>query len=329
MTTTRAVQCNGFGDASVLEIAEVPVREPCFGEVAVEVVACGLNRADVLQRQGRYPAPAGFPSNILGLEYMGRIAALGEGVTAWREGDRVMGIVGGGAMVRRLIVHERELMPVPETLTDDAAAAVPEVFVTTFDALLLQAELGPGETLLVHSAGSGIGTAASQLAAVVGATGIGTSRTPGKLEKARPFGLSHGVVPNNGLFADEVMHLTNGRGVDVILDTVGAPYFSENIKALAPKGRMVLVGTLGGAKAEAPLGLWMAKRARIFGTVLRSRPLEEKISLACEFSRRIIPMFTDRRLRAVVDEVMPMERIADAHRKLESDASFGKIVLRW
>jgi NADPH2:quinone reductase len=329
MTTTTAVRCRAFGDASVLELAQVPTRSVGPGELAVDVVACGLNRADLLQREGRYPAPAGYPPDILGLEYCGRVAAVGEGVTDWRAGDRVMGIVGGGAMVRRLNVHAREALRVPDRLSDVEAAAVPEVFLTTFDALMLQAQLGVGETVLIHAAASGIGTAASQLVRVAGGLSIGTSRSAEKLSRAKAFGLDDGLVVAGPNFADEVLQLTGGRGADVVLDTVGGPYFTENVKALAPRGRMVLVGTLGGGRAEVPLGLWMSKRATVHGTVLRSRPLEEKASLARQFARQLLPLFASGRLLPVVDQVLPMSEIAEAHRRLEADANVGKVVLRW
>lgn len=318
----RAVRIQGAGGPEVLQIGDLEVREPGGGELLVEVTAAGLNRADCLQRMGVYPAPKGVAPDVPGLEYAGRVSAVGPGVTRFAPGDRVMGITAGAAMATHLVVHERETLPIPRDLSDTDAAAVPEAFLTTWDALFSQCRLTMGETLLVHAIASGIGTAALQLGQAAGVTVYGTSRTPWKLERCAGLGLKHGLLIEDATFADRVR-------ADVILDTVGAAYLKENVKALKPKGRVVTIGLLGGATGSLPLGLMLARRATLIGTVSRSRPLEEKACLARDFEREILPLLGDGRLRPVVDRVMPMSEVADAHRLMEGNETFGKIVLTW
>jgi len=326
MRTARAVK---IADPSTLRIEELAVRDPGPGEILVAVAAAGLNRADVLQRKGLYPAPPGAPSDVPGLEYAGTVEAVGDGVLSHRAGDRVMGIVGGGAMATHVVVHEREAIPVPDDLTLEEAAAIPEVFFTAYDALFVQAGLRPFESVLIHAVGSGVGTAALQLARHAGCRVLGTSRTADKLTRAGAFGLApeEAIEVIDGRFAARVRERCGGA--DVILDTVGAAYAAENLAALRTKGRVVVVGLLGGAEGKVPLGLLLQKRATLVGTVLRSRPLEEKALLAQRFAREASPLFTARALRPVVDAVLPMAEIAEAHRRLESNATFGKIVLAW
>lgn len=329
MSAARAVQIRGKGGVEVLEIGPFEPREPGPGELLVEVAAAALNRADILQRKGFYPAPPGAPATIPGLEYAGTVVAVGEGVRTFARGDRVMGIVGGGAMATHVVVHEREAIPVPDGMPLHDAAAVPEVFLTAYDALFVQGGLRVGERVLLHAVGSGVGTAALQLALAAGARPIGTSRTVEKLDRCRPLGLSDGVVAEGGRFADRVKAVTGGAGVDVILDTVGAAYLAENVAALAPRGRVVVVGLLGGAKAELPLGALLEKRGAVIGTVLRSRPLEEKAALARDFAAHALPLFAAGRLRPVVDAVLPMEEVREAHGRMERNETFGKVVLVW
>jgi putative PIG3 family NAD(P)H quinone oxidoreductase len=329
MAQARAVRIREPGDVHVLRLADVEVREPGVYEIAVDVGAAGLNRADLLQRRGLYPPPAGVPQDIPGLEYAGIVASVGALVTAFKPGDRVMGIVGGGGMCTRVIVHEREAMPIPATLSVEEAAAIPEVFLTAFDAMFRQADLKFGESVLIHSVGSGVGTAILQLAKVAGAFTIGTSRTESKLERCRAFGLDVGIVPEADRFADAVMEATRGRGADVILDAVGAAYLEENLRALAIRGRFVAYGSMSGASSEIAIGILMRKRAQLIGTVLRSRPMEEKAALAQAFAAQAVPLFERGLLKPVIDEVLPMREIAEAHRRLEKNATFGKLVLRW
>jgi NADPH:quinone reductase-like Zn-dependent oxidoreductase len=307
----RAVVIAGKGGVETLSLQKRTLRAPGPGELLVEVAAAACNRADIMQRLGFYPAPPGVAADIPGLEYAGTVAAVGEGVQRYRQGDRVMGIVAGAAMASHVLVHEREAMPVPKNLSLTDAGAIPEVFLTAYDALVLQAGLKTGETMLVHAVGSGIGTAAIQIARAISATSVGTSRTADKT------------------FAKAVLERTGGRGVDVILDTVGAAYLGENVKALAHQGRVVVIGLLGGATGELPLGLLLAKRARIAGSVLRSRPLEEKAALAQAAAGALVPLFERGALVPVIDRVLPFSEIQEAHRYVESNQSFGKVVMTW
>lgn len=328
MTPARAVRITRPGGPEVLEISAVSVRAPGFGELAIDVAAAGLNRADLLQRRGLYPAPAGVAADVPGLEYAGTVAALGEGVTGFAVGDRVMGIVAGGGMATRVVVHAREALPVPPNLSLTEAAAVPEVFLTAWDALK-QADLRLGDVVLIHAVGSGIGTAALQLAAVAGARTIGTSRSAEKLERCRALGLEHGIVTKDAVFADEVRALSGGRGADVVLDTVGASYLAGNWDALALRGRHVVIGLMGGATVDAPLGKLLQKRATVIGTTLRARPLEEKAAAAQAFLREVVPHLASGRLRPVVGRTRPMSEIREAHAEMEANETFGKTVLVW
>ena len=325
----RAVIITSPGGPDSLAIEERPDPEPGPGDVRVRVVASALNRADVSQRLGRYPAPAGFPPDIPGLEYAGEVDAVGEAVTLWKGGERVMGIIGGGAHAELLSVHEREVMRVPDNLTWEEAAAIPEVFLTAYDAMFSRLHLRAGETLLIHAVGSGVGTAALQLATVAGVTTIGTSRTPEKLERARSLGLGHGIDTSEIGWDERVLELTGGEGVPAILDLVGGNYLVSNLKLLSSRGRIVLVGLTAGATAELDMRMMLRKRLKIEGTILRARSLEEKITLAREFSGTMLRFFESGKLRAVVDRVLPFERVAEAYEEMEANTNFGKIVLRW
>lgn len=321
----------GEGGPEVIAIEERQVRPPGPGEIRVAVAAAGLNRADVLQRRGLYPAPPGAPPDVPGLEYAGTVEAVGESVQEWHVGDRVMGIVGGGGFCERIVVPAREAIPVPRGLSLEEAAAVPEVFITAWDALVLQAGMRPGALVLVHSVGSGVGTAAIQIVRAFGGEAAGTSRTEAKLARAAELGLAHGIAVPRGRepgFARE-LEARAGRRADVILDTVGAAYLGENVRALAERGTIVVIGLLGGAAGSLPLGLLLARRGRVIGTVLRARPPEEKASLARAFAREIVPLFERGLLRPVVGAVQPLDTIADAQRAMEADETFGKIVLRF
>jgi putative PIG3 family NAD(P)H quinone oxidoreductase len=327
MPRAKAVRIRGPGDVDVLELGEIEVRDPGPGELSVEVAAAGLNRADLLQRMGVYPAPPGSPPDVPGLEYAGTVAATGEGVSAFRPGDRVMGIVGGGGMASRVVVHEREAIPVPAGMSITDAAALPEVFITAYDALFLQCGLALGQVVLVHAVASGVGTAALQLVKAAGATSVGTSRSKDKLERCRPLGLDHAVVAAEGRFADRVRELAGEP--HVVLDLVGGGYLEESFRVVAPRGRIIVVGLLAGANAPMPLGLLLRKRVTLIGTVLRSRPLEEKAVVVQAFIRDVLPLLAAGRVKPVVDDVLPMSEIAEAHRRMGEDRTFGKLVLRW
>jgi NADPH:quinone reductase len=324
----RAIVIREPGGPEVLEARDLPSPEPSRGEVRVRVRATAVNRADLLQRLGVYPAPPGSPADIPGLEIAGEIDALGEGVTELAAGERVFGIVGGGGYAEQVVVHARTLARIPAGLSFTDAAAVPEAFVTAWDAMVDQAQLSAGETVLVNAVGSGVGTAALQLARAIGARVIGTARTAQKLERAREFGLAKGIVAESALFADEVLASTGGRGVDVVVELVGGAYVAADLSCLAPRGRIVVVGVMGGAQVALDLALLMHKRAELRGTVLRARPLEEKILAARALARHIAPLFADGVLRPVVERVLPLTDAPEAHRLMQSNATFGKIVLR-
>ncbi|MEJ7617141.1 MAG: NAD(P)H-quinone oxidoreductase [Pyrinomonadaceae bacterium] len=325
----RAVVITSPGGAEVLEVREV-VRPQALGDrVRVRVMAAGLNRADLLQRRGHYPAPTGVPSDVPGLEFAGAVDQLGGDVTAWRAGQRVFGITGGGAQAEYVVVPESALIEVPENLSWTEAAAVPEAFITAHDALWTQGSLQMGERVLVHAAGSGVGLAAIQLAHATKAFVFGTARTPEKLERARPYGLDNTVVVQNNpqTFADAIREQTNAAGVNLILDLVGAPYLGANLDSLAPRGRLVLIGTMAGATAPLDFAVVMRKRLRIIGTVLRSRSAEEKAQAARLFSAHVLPLLASGAVRPVIDSVYSLSDVRDAHRRLESNESFGKVIL--
>jgi putative PIG3 family NAD(P)H quinone oxidoreductase len=316
------------GGPEVFAIQELPDPVPGTEEALVAVRATALNRADLLQRRGRYPGPAGTRDDLPGLEMAGEVLAVGERVTACRPGDRVMALLAGGGYGSRIAIHERMLMPVPANLEFVQAAAIPEVFLTAFDALFGQCELQPGESVLVHAVGSGVGSAAVQLASVAGCRVFGTAGSADKLARAAELGLNVGIDYHAEDFAAVIAERTARRGVDVVLDVIGAPYWERNLASLAVRGRMVIVGTLGGGKIEVELGALMSKRLRVHGTVLRARPLEEKAALTQAFARRWLPLFASERLVPVVDRIYPLAEVADAHRYMETNANFGKIVLQ-
>jgi putative PIG3 family NAD(P)H quinone oxidoreductase len=324
----KAVVMSGAGGPEVLHLRDVPRPAPGPGEVRVRVASSGLNRADLLQRMGRYPAPPGSPSDILGLELAGTVDALGDGVTGLAVGDQVMGILGGGGYAEYALSPSETLVPSPPGMSLTTAGAIPEVFMTAFDAAFMQEGLRAGETLLVHAVGSGVGTAAVQLARRAGAAAIGTSRTPDKLERAMELGLRHGVLADER-WPDRVLELTGGRGVDVILDLVGGPYLAGNQRVIAERGRHIVVGVPGGSDATIALRELMGRRASIRGTVLRARPVSEKHALAAAFVRDVLPGFVAGELAPVIDRVFPASAAAEAHRLMESNRSFGKILLEW
>jgi putative PIG3 family NAD(P)H quinone oxidoreductase len=325
----RAIVNTRPGGPEVLEERELPLPAPGPGEIRVRIHASGLNRADLIQRRGMYPAPPGAPADVPGLEYAGEVDAVGPGAGLWAVGSRVMGIVGGGGHAEYVCVHEREAMRVPHSLSWEEAAAVPEVFLTAYDALFRQLDVQMGERLLIHAVGSGVGTAAVQLARAAAVTTLGTSRTAEKLQRARELGLDVGIGAAEEGWAARVEQETEGEGVNAILDLVGGDYLPDNLRVLATRGRLVVVGTVAGARAELDMGLLLRKRLHLLGTALRTRPLEEKIALAREFSDHVLPLFSAGRIRPVVDRVYPFTEVRAAHGQMEGNQSFGKIVLRW
>jgi NADPH2:quinone reductase len=320
----HAVVLETYGGPEVLTLREVPDPEPGPEEVLIDVVSTAVNRADLLQRRGEYPGPP-MAHEIPGLELAGRVAGVGERVTRWSVGDPVMGIVGGGAYAERIAVHERQLVAVPPTIPLADAGAIPEVFFTAWDALVLQGGLTAGRTALVHAGASGVGTAAIQVARTIGAQVLVTASTT-KVEACRALG-AHVVDYTNDDFVAAAKELTQGAGVDVVLDVIGGDYLARNLNALRVGGRIVQVGVMGGGKATFPLGLMLGKRATLVGTVLRARPLEEKIALTQRFEREVLPFLADATMAPVIDRRFPLAEVAQAHERMEANANIGKIVL--
>jgi NADPH2:quinone reductase len=323
----RAIAIESHGEPGVLVPVIMPEPEPGHGEVLVRVHAAGVNRADVMQRRGFYPAPPDVPENIPGLEFAGEVAALGANVTNVAVGDRVYGLVAGGAYAEYVCLHSRALSKIPHNLGYVEAASVPEAFLTAYDAAVVQAQLKAGEYLLITAVGSGVGSAAVQIAKAIGAISIGTARSGHKLEQAEALGLNHGVLTVDGAFAEEVRAATDGAGVDVVLELVGGKYVAEDIECCAPKGRILVVGLVAGAKVQADLGTILRKRLTIKGTTMRARPLEEKIIAAQLLSKNLNPLFQEGILKPVVDRIFKLEEACDAHQYMEDNENFGKIIL--
>jgi NADPH:quinone reductase len=325
----KAIVITGTGGPEVLKIREVPTPEPRGDQVRVRVRACGLNRADLLQARGMYPAPPGAPADIPGLEYAGEIDAVGPDVVGpCKPGDRVFGIVAGGGQAEFVLTHERMAVTIPPNLNFVEAAAVPEAFITAHDALLTQGRLAPGEIVLVHAAASGVGTAAVQIAHAIGCQVLGTTRTASKLEKLKRLGLDNGIDTARDKFAEIVRAETSGRGVHVVIDLVGAAVLAGNLAALATRGRLVLVGMLGGTSGSLDLNLMLRKRITIVGTTLRARPIEEKIAATVRFAGEVCPWLERQLVRPVVDSVFPFEEFLAAQARVESNPVFGKVPLR-
>ncbi len=326
----RAVVLAEYGGPEVLQLADVDDPVPGPDEILVDIRHAGVNRADVLQRMGRYPNPTAVTPEIPGLEYAGVVAGIGARVTAWRAGDEVMGIETGGCYAERLVTHCRLALPVPAGLALTDAAAVPEVFLTAWDALVVQGGLTSGRWALVHAGASGVGTAAIQIAKAIGAR-VAVTCSAGKTAACRKLGAD--VVLERSP-ADWLMHLREGLaehgrsdGVDVVLDVVGGEEADRNLAVVRPKGCIVQVGLLGGGETTVNLGQLLAKRVHWIGTVLRGRPIEERIALGRRFVDEVLPLFTDGVLRPVIDRRFPLADVAEAHRVMEADANVGKLLL--
>lgn len=333
----KAVYIKEFGAAEHLEIRETEnPPAPQNTEVLIRVRAAGLNRADILQRKGFYPAPPGAPERIPGLEFAGEIVETGENVKDFPIGARVFGIAAGGAQAEYVLSEASLLVKIPENLSFIEAAAVPEAFVTASDAVFTQGNLRGGETLLIHAVGSGVGLAALQLAKALNIRTIGTSRTADKLKRCTEFGLDSKILAADSIaakpeeLAAKIRRENAGKGVDVILDLVGASYFAANLASLATKGRLILVGLTGGASVEKlNLGTILSKRLTIIGTVLRSRSTAEKAAATDVFAREVVPLLASGQIKPNIDRTFSVEEIREAHEYLESNRSFGKVILEF
>ncbi|MEY3690787.1 MAG: hypothetical protein RJB57_442 [Actinomycetota bacterium] len=322
----RAVVLREHGGPEVLVITESADPVPGPEEVLVRVHATALNRADLLQRMGMYPNPSPADDEIPGLEFAGEVVSCGPRVLMWRPGDRVMGIVSGGAYAEKLVIHERQAMEVPAGMSWTDAAAIPEVFITAWDALVVQGGLTSGRWAMVHAGASGVGTAAIQICRAIGARVIVTC-SAGKVQACRGLGADVVVDYGSQDFVEAAREATGGAGVDVVLDVIGGEYVEKNVAALAVKGRIIQVGVMAGKPLPFNVGLLLGKRATITGTVLRARPTEEKIAISRRFAAEMLPLFSTGALLPVVDSVYSFADVAEAQQRMASNANTGKIVL--
>jgi tumor protein p53-inducible protein 3 len=321
----RAIIAREPGGIDVLEMINMPIPEPGPGEVRIKVRASAVNRADILQRQGRYPVPPGA-GPVLGLEAAGTIDAIGADVSGWTVGDRAMALLSHGGYAEYVVVPAGQVLRVPDNLNWILAAAVPEVFVTAWQALGRQTPAATGDWVLVHAGASGVGTAALQIARQLGARTIATTRSPDKAELIADLA-DHVVIPAGADFADRVLELTDHHGADVIVDLVGAAYWAENLRALALEGAIALIGLVGGVHTDLDLSALLARRATIVASTLRPRSTAQKSELVASFAEWGLPRLADGRLRPMVHDMVPLTRVGDAHLEVERDRSVGKVVL--
>jgi len=325
----KAVLLDGFGGLEVMKVGETERPAPKEGEVLIRVVATSINRPDLVQREGKYPPPPG-DSEILGLEVSGVIEELGSGVSGWQKGDRVMALVGGGGYAEYAVAYADHLMAIPESMSFEEAACVCESYITAFLNIFMIGGFQNGRTAILHGGGGGVNTAGLQLCgALTPDSRLIVTAHPSKIDRVRQLGadlvIDFTETPD---FTDAVKEFTGKKGVDLILDHVGARYLGPNMKSLAYKGRLVIIGVISGIKAELNLALMMVKRQQIIGSVLRSRPVEEKSEIIAEFTRRALPKFADRSIVPIIEKVFPLDEVVEAHRMMEEDKHFGKIVLK-
>ncbi|HEX5773747.1 MAG TPA: NAD(P)H-quinone oxidoreductase [Geomobilimonas sp.] len=325
----KAVLLEGFGGLEVMKIGEVAIPQPGEGQVLVKVMATSINRPDLVQREGKYPPPPG-DSEILGLEVAGVIEEIGPGVTGWQKGERVMSLVGGGAYAEYAVAYANHLMRIPEVMSFEEAACVCESYITAFLNVFMIGGLKDNNTVILHGGGGGVNTAGIQLCkALVPATKIIVTAAPEKIDRVRQLGADLVVnfreTPD---FSELVKEFTNKKGVDVILDHVGAKYLAPNMNSLGYAGRLVIIGIISGIKAELNLALMMVKRQQIIGSVLRSRPVKDKGEIVAEFTKTALPKFADRTIVPIIEKVFPLDQVVEAHRMMEEDRHFGKIVLK-
>ncbi len=322
----RAVVSSGPGGPETLSLGEAPDAEAGSGDVLLDVAATAVNRADTLQRRGLYPPPPGA-SDIIGLECSGRIAALGAGVEGWQVGGEVCALLSGGGYAERVACPAGQLLPVPDGVGLVTAATLPEVACTVWSNVFMVAHLAPGETLLVHGGAGGIGSFAIQLAVARGARVLTTAGTPDKLALCRELGAEVAIGYRTQDFVEEVRRATDGRGVDVILDNMGAKYLGRNVEALAPNGRLVIIGMQGGAKGELDIATLLRKRGAVIATSLRARPAAEKAAICSAVAEHVWPLVADGRIRTMVSRTLPLADVAEAHRLMEAGEHTGKLAL--
>ena len=323
----KAVLLDDFGGPDVLKIGDAEAPVATAGRVLIRVAATSVNRPDIVQRQGNYPPPPG-ESPILGLDAAGTVADLGPGVVGFGEGERVMALLGGGGYAELASAHAGHVMRIPANLTFEQAACIPEVYITAYMNVFLNAALRDGETVLLHGGGGGVTTAAMQLCKVLcPRSRVLVTASPGKIERVTQLGADVVIDYRSEDFAEAVLRHTDKRGADVILDHLGGPYLAGNQKALGVGGRLALIGVMGGRKAELDLGRVLVQRQQILGSVLRPRSVEEKSAIIAKFAAAVLPHFTSGRIAPVIHEVFPIERAADAHRTMEASGHFGKLVL--
>jgi putative PIG3 family NAD(P)H quinone oxidoreductase len=324
----KAILVNEPGGVEMLVIKNYPAPQIQQDELLVRVKATALNRADILQRMGKYPPPKGA-SPVLGLEMAGIVEEVGTNCSGWRTGDRVCGLLPGGGYAEYVAIPAKIAMPIPETLSFEEAAAIPEVFLTAFQALYWLGGLKPGQNVLVHAGASGVGTAAIQLIKEAGANAIVTSGSAKKLDFCLKLGAKIAINYNDGEFAKQVLEATGNQGVDIILDFIGASYMAQNLASLAPDGRLILLATMGGGQVnQFNLMTILRKRLHIIGSTLRARSLEYKIQLTNDFVKKILPGFSDGRYKPIVDSVYSWKQAAEAHQRMEANLNMGKIILR-
>ncbi len=325
----KAVLMDGFGGLEVLKVGETDKPSPQEGQVLVKVVATSVNRPDLVQREGKYPPPPG-DSEILGLEVSGTIAELGPGVAGWAVGDRVISLVGGGGYAEYAVAYASHLMRIPDSLSFEEAACICESYITAFLNVFMIGDFQDGQTAILHGGGGGVNTAAVQLCrALTPNSRLIVTAHPSKMERVSDLGAD--LVINyleNPDFTDIVKEYTGKKGVNLILDHVGAKYLAPNMNSLGYKGKLVIIGVISGIKAELNLALMMVKRQQIIGSVLRSRPVPEKAEIVAEFTRRALPKFADRTIVPIIEKAFSIENVVDAHRMMEEDKHFGKIVVK-
>ena len=325
----KAVLMDEFGGPEVMKVGEIGTPEPKADEVLIKVIATSINRPDLVQRMGNYPAPAG-DSEILGLEVAGTITKVGANVSKWQAGDRVMALVGGGGYAEYAVAYENHLMPIPDSMSYEEAACVNESYITAFLNVFMIGDLQDGQTAILHGGGGGVNTAAIQLAkALTPSAKLIVTAHPNKIERVKELGVDLVIdFTQTPDFTDTVKEFTGKKGVDLVLDHVGAKYLKPNMNSLAYKGKLVVIGVISGIKAELNLALMMVKRQQIIGSVLRSRPVAEKGEIIAEFTRRALPKFADRSIVPIIEKIFPMDEVVAAHQMMEEDRHFGKIVLQ-